>query len=245
MEGLEPKGYAGRLIRAVPAPETKGAENAASAPAAPVIDPHQAEAERMLSRAQSQAETIISRAEGAAQRIRDEAAGRAHEERDLKLTEALLGFSRQIHQELDDIRPVLVRMVIEAVEAIIGTVPKEELAEQMIRRALRDLDQAKAAKLYTSRQDFTAMSTLIAQMAETGERTIQSVEPDSDLAPGICRLEAGGLSIEVGLKSQLDVLESMLLRESAVEPGAVSLAEDESGTEPTSRAAENPAPGLL
>ena len=53
----------------------------------------------------------------------------------------------------------------------------------------------------------------LAKSTSRGETAIRSVEPDSDLAPGTCRLDSGGLSVEIGLSAQIDVLESLLLRE--------------------------------
>ena len=99
----------------------------------------------------------------------------------------------------------------------------------MIRRALRDLDETRAVVLHAARQDQARLAALVQQMHERGETTIRNVEPDSDLAPGNCRLDSGGLSVEIGLSAQLDVLQSLLLRERAGEATAMEVAPVPSG----------------
>lgn len=206
MDSHETTGYAGRLIRA------KAASAAANDKIA-TVNPAHAEAQLILARAEAQAETIISRAEGVAQRIRDEAEQHARTIRETRLAQDLLTFSRKLRRELDDVRPLLAKIVTDGVEAIVGSLPEDDRAERMIRRALRDLDDARAVVLYAARQDQAQLTRLVRGLHARGETTIRSVEPDSDLALGNCRLDSGGISVEIGLSAQLEVLQSLLLRE--------------------------------
>ncbi len=199
-------------------------------PATP--DPQQAEAGRIIAQAQAQAQAIVSRAEGAAQRLRQDAQEQATTVRDTTLASNLLTFNRRLRQELDEIRPLLVRMVIEGVEGIIGSVPEAALSEKLIRRALRDLETQKSVVLHAARADHAALLGVVESMARHGERTITTVLPDSDLRPGTCRLEAGGIIIELGLAAQLDVLEAMLLRENGEAGSRPSVSPDGDRTAP-------------
>ena len=210
MDGHETTGYAGRLIRANTVPAAPNDKIATTNPA-------QAEAERTIARAEAQAATIISRAEGIAQRIIDEAERDAKLIRETRLAQDLLAFNRKLRRELDEVRPLLAKIVTDGVEAIVGSLPEDDRAERMIRRALRDLDDARAVVLHVARQDQVRLSALVQQMHADGETTIRAVEPDSDLAPGNCRLDSGSLSVEIGLSAQLDVLQSLLLRDRAGE----------------------------
>lgn len=206
MDGHETTGYAGRLIRANTVPAAPNDKIA-------TVNPAQAEAERLIARAEAQAGTIISRAEGVAQRIIDKAEREARTIRETRLAQDLLAFNRKLRRELDEVRPLLAKIVTDGVEAIVGSLPEDDRAERMIRRALRDLDDARAIVLHAARQDQTRLAALVQEMHARGETAIRSVEPDSDLAPGTCRLDSGGLSVEIGLSAQIDVLESLLLRE--------------------------------
>jgi flagellar biosynthesis/type III secretory pathway protein FliH len=218
MDGYENKGYSARLIRAgTPAPPRMEGADVTVAPEGLMVDPHQAEADRIIARAEALAESMITRAQEAAQRLQDQAEIDAKIKREARLAEELLSFSRKIRMELDEVRPLLTRMVIEAVEAIVGTMPEEALAERMIRRALRDFEGANQAILITARADYEALSSVVHTMRMAGETTIRSVQTDPDLPPGTCRLESGGISLALGLRAQLDVLEAMLLREEAAE----------------------------
>lgn len=203
-------GYKSRILR------SEARQPAASTEAVvptPTIDPVKAEADQIVARAEAQARSVLNQAIQEGERIRDAAAEDADNERQMRLAEELLRFSRRIRKEIDDVRPRLARMVVEAVEAIIGTLPEDEVAERMIRRGLRDLDADMRVVLHCARSDRSVLAAIVARMADAGETSISSVETDTDLAAGTCRLESAGVSVELGIRAQLDLLEELLLRE--------------------------------
>lgn len=216
MSDLGRAGYTSRILRAA------ARQSAASAEAvvpAPVVDPIKAEADQIVARAEAQARSLLNEAIQHGERIRDEAAAEAESEREARLAEELLKFSRRMRKEIDDIRPRLARMVVEAVEAIIGTLPEDEVAERMIRKGLRDLDAQARVTLHCARADRPVLAAIVQRMAEAGEHSISAVESDADLETGTCRLESAGISVELGIRSQLDLLEELLLRDEQAMPG--------------------------
>jgi flagellar biosynthesis/type III secretory pathway protein FliH len=83
----------------------------------------------------------------------------------------------------------------------------------MLRRGLRDLDADMRVTLHCSRADRPTLAAIVERMAEAGEHSIGAVEADADLETGTCRLESAGVSVELGIRAQLDLLEELLLRE--------------------------------
>ena len=209
-------GYASRILRA--AARQPSAGNEAQVPA-PAVDPVQAEADQIVSAAEMRARSILNQAFLESERIREASTLAAEEERKAMLAGELLRFSRRLRKEFDDIRPQLARMVVEAVEAIIGTFPEDEVAERMIRRGLRDLDAQTRVSLHCAREDRTVLASIVERMREAGEDAISTVEADPDLQSGLCRLEAAGISVELGIRAQLDLLEELLLREEQLAAG--------------------------
>lgn len=211
-------GYSGRLIRAAARSQAQPThvEKSDEAVVPASADPVQSEAEGILARAEVQARAIVQRGHEEAESLRSSIEQEAQRERERRLGEELITFSRKIRKQLDDIRPRLARMVVEAVEAIIGTLPEDEIAERMIRRALRDLDADTRITLYAARYDQPVLAQVVDAMAQAGEDSISIVEIDPDLESGTCRLEAGGISVEMGIRAQLDLLEELLLREEQV-----------------------------
>jgi flagellar biosynthesis/type III secretory pathway protein FliH len=209
MSETGPAGYASRILRA----EARSVASQDAVVPAPVVDPVKAEADLLVQRAEMQARTVLTHAMQEAERIRDDAAAAAESERQSRLAEDMLKFSRRMRQEIDDIRPRLARMVVEAVESIIGTLPEDEVAERMLRRGLRDLDADMRVTLHCSRADRPTLAAIVERMAEAGEHSIGAVEADADLETGTCRLESAGVSVELGIRAQLDLLEELLLRE--------------------------------
>ena len=206
-------GYSGRLIRAATRVQGAADKTSEAFSPAPVVDPVQAEADSVIARAEAQARSILSQAQDSIAAYRETADAEARSDREKRLGEELLAFNRRVRKELDDIRPMLARMVVEAVEAIIGTLPEDEIAERMIRRALRDLDASTRVTLHTARSDQAVLKSVVESMAVAGETSIQLVDIDADLESGTCRLEAAGISVELGIRAQLDLLEELLLRE--------------------------------
>jgi flagellar biosynthesis/type III secretory pathway protein FliH len=208
-------GYQSRILRA----EARRPASPEAVVPAPVVDPVKAEADQLVARAEAQARSLLNQAMQEGERIRHEAAQQADAERQMRLADELLKFSRRLRKELDDIRPRLARMVVEAVESIIGTLPEDEVAERMIRRGLRDLDAETRVTLHCARADRPTLAAIVERMAEAGEHSISSVDADTDLDPGTCRLESAGVSVELGIRAQLDLLEELLLREEQAVPG--------------------------
>jgi flagellar biosynthesis/type III secretory pathway protein FliH len=207
-------GYSARIIR--PAVTDQSAPSEGDRPAQPVqLDPREIEAQARLEEARSQAHDILSQARAEAKSIVANANAEAQHISDMRVGQELLAFNRRLRSELDTIRPMLARMVIEAVEAIVGMLPDEEIAERMVRRALRDLDASTKAVLYASRADYVFMGQIVGKMQVSGDHSIHSVQVDGDLETGVCRVDAAGVSVEIGLKAQLELLQSLLLREEA------------------------------
>ena len=203
-------GYPSRILRAASRRPADGMEAVMPVPA---VDPMVAEADHIVARAEAQARTIVNESLQQAEDIRELASTEAQYERETRLAEELLKFSRRMRKEIDDIRPRLARLVVEAVEAIIGTLPEEEVAERMVRQGLRDLDAQARVTLHCSRADRPVLAAIVERMAAAGEQSISAVDTDADLETGTCRLESGGISVELGIRAQLDLLEELLLRE--------------------------------
>jgi flagellar biosynthesis/type III secretory pathway protein FliH len=245
--GLATSGYAGRIVRPVVTDVNAPAEG--DKPPQPVtLDPREVEAEARLNEARKQADDILSKARAESKTIIDGAKAEAKHISDVRVGQEILAFNRRLRSELDTIRPMLSRMVIEAVEAIVGMLPDEEIAERMVRRALRDLDASTKAVLYASRADFVFMGQIVGKMQVSGDHSIHSVQVDGDLETGVCRVDAAGVSVEIGLKAQLELLESLLLREEAPAQAeneigvAAAQSAPSGGHGSTSQASSSPAP---
>lgn len=242
--GLATSGYAGRIVRPVVTDVNAPAEG--DKPHQPItLDPREVEAEARLNEARKQADEIIAKARTEAKSIIDGAKAEAKHISDVRVGQEILAFNRRLRSELDTIRPMLSRMVIEAVEAIVGMLPDEEIAERMVRRALRDLDASTKAVLYASRADFVFMGQIVGKMQVSGDHSIHSVQVDGDLETGVCRVDAAGVSVEIGLKAQLELLESLLLREEApaqAENEIGIVASQSAPSESASHAPPSPAP---
>lgn len=194
----------------------------ASAGVAPAAAPSpemeaKAEAERILDQARSQAEVIISRAEGAARRMLDDIEQKARQQHEQTLATELLTLHQRFHADLDHAQTELVRLVRDAVETIIGTYPDEAVIQGIVDKALQEIGQGHALVMRVPPIDVEALQPVMQILVQRGDVTSARVQPDPDLEPGACRIEAGGLRLEIGLPAQLDALEARL-RAGVTEP---------------------------
>lgn len=169
-----------------------------------------ADAEAALEGASREAERIIARADQAVKermQALDEAALRRH---DAILTKQLFDFHRQLDRELDLVFSDIVRLVRDAVETIIGSYPREDLVQGIVRKALRSIRHDRTCVLIVAMEDAETARMLVDRLIRDGELDSVRVEPDPGLRPGQCRLELNGLRLDVGLDTQLAALEDRL-----------------------------------
>lgn len=208
-------GYRGRVVRAsdisrpngpvltpVPAPSRPDPEAEARARANEIIARAHAEADAIKAQAKREAEVILVSAEkDGEQEARRQAA--------LLLTEI-----KARHQdELNEIKPALTRIVLTAVENILGYLNVDEIAERLVATAIADIGEQSRLVLYASPEDAPTMKRVISSMMARGTVQVARVELDPRLRPGECRLAARGVEVEVGLRDQLEALERILTRE--------------------------------
>lgn len=178
-----------------------------------LADEARAEAERILQQARGQAEAIISRAEGAAKRMLDDIEHKARQQREQTLATELLALHQRFHADLDHTQAELVRLVRDAVETIIGTYPDEAVTVGIVRKALQEIGHGHTLVMRVPPGDVDGLQPVIDLLVDRGDVSAARLQPDPDLEPGTCRLEAGGLRLEVGLSAQLEALEARLRAE--------------------------------
>lgn len=186
-----------------------------------VVDEARAEAERILEQARAQSEAIISRAEGAARRMLDDIEHKAREQQEHTLASELLALHQRFHADLDHTQAELVRLVRDAVEMIIGSYPDEAVTTGIVRKALQEIGHGHMLVMRVPPGEVQGLQPVIDMLVDRGDVTAARLQPDPDLEPGTCRLEAGGLRLEVGLPAQLEALEARLRAElTGTEPGS-------------------------
>jgi flagellar biosynthesis/type III secretory pathway protein FliH len=191
-----------------------GLANSAVPAARPsVVDEARAEAERLLEQARGKAEAIISRAEGAAKRMLDDLEHKARQQQEQTLASELLALHQQFHADLDHTQAELVRLVRDAVEIIIGSYPDEAVTTGIVRKALQEIGHGHSLVMRVPPGDVDGLQPVIDMLVDRGDVTAARLQPDPDLDPGTCRLEAGGLRLDVGLPAQLEALEARLRAE--------------------------------
>lgn len=214
LDGHEPPGY---VLKRLPArtqkPAGMPAEPAMQSPA----DLARREAELIVEQAKRQAETIISRAEGAANKLVTDIEAKARQRSEEILAQQILAFNRQFHLELDRAYSDMVRLVRDAVEMVIGSFPPEQQVEGLIHKALLDIGQTNGLVLRVPPAEIDRFLQAIDALIARGELTAARVQPDPDLPLGYCRLEASGLHLDIGLASQMAILEARL-KTDGIEP---------------------------
>lgn len=167
-------------------------------------------AEGALEGATREAERIVARADRAVKERMEALEDAAKRRHDAILTKQLLDFHRQLDRELDLAFSDIVRLVRDAVETILGSYPHEDLVCGIVRKALRSIRHDRTCVLIVSTAEAETAHLLIDRLIRGGELDSVRVEPDPELRPGQCRLELGGLRLDVGLDAQLTALEARL-----------------------------------
>ncbi|WP_284178541.1 FliH/SctL family protein [Rhabdaerophilum sp. SD176] len=208
----EPTGY---VLKRLPARTQPGANKSAEAVPPSPADLAKREAEAIIEQARRQADIIISRAEGAATKLVTDIEAKARQRSEDILSQQLLAYHQQFHLELDRAYAEMVRLVRDAVEMVIGSFPPEQQVAGLIHKAVLEIGQNQGLVLRVPPAEMDRFRQAIEALMARGEVISARVQADPDLTPGLCRLEASGLHLDIGLASQLSILEARLKMDSA------------------------------
>jgi flagellar biosynthesis/type III secretory pathway protein FliH len=208
-DGVDPSGYLVRRFRRDEADVALARRPAEPTPA----ERAHAEAEKIIADARALAELILDRADETARERAAEIEAQARRRIEASQAEEVLACHRQLQREIDLAHADLVGVVRDCVETILGEYPRERLAERLIRKALDTLGRAKPLLISAAPADVEILRAVAFRLSEADGLGAIRVQPDPDLAAGDCRLEMGGLILDVGVETQLAALDARLRME--------------------------------
>lgn len=184
--------YQGRIVKSATPAE----------PAAPVLTPQAA--------AMAEAAAEIDRMRAEAERQAEEIRVRALADSEAAVAERILAMTRQMQTEIDTVQPVLIDLVLDCVRKIVSDYPPQRLTTGLVRSGLAELKAEHGVVLYSPLEDYPALMDAVKELQGSATEPVQAVKIDSDLPTGRCRLQHGGITVEIGLKAQLAALEALL-----------------------------------
>ncbi|WP_406854811.1 HrpE/YscL family type III secretion apparatus protein [Alsobacter sp. KACC 23698] len=185
--------YKGRVLRSR-APANDAGAAAPEDRADPVLDGAERQAAAILAAARAQAETLIAEARQAAE---------------AELASRLLALDRDYRRDVLALQPLLVGIVRRSVQEILDETPEAERAERVVRRALRDLPDRDIV-LHCGPADIDDAERAVRAIEASAPGAIRAIALDPHVEPGAWRLDAGGVTLEIGPTAQIAVLTEIL-----------------------------------